>query len=334
MQTRPSELHRVARISLDETETWTLIDGSITLQHLLMLHADFLHRASDNKLTTCSLAQPPAIIADQSAECVLAVLDNQISSIMWSGLCSKPAVSIFVLCSDSHAALIRLGKHMAGEAHRSAELLSAQAHAAGDAGVLQLALSRPGSLKLFLHGRCSMHLYFAALSAMVKGLGLLSPMFCGMCLLHKGQNHSRLCALVEKQVSSKLSLTYSPSSPEEHAHNLQLLILLDEVDGFQARECNHEDWMDNFSIRRDARRRLLETCAKSSASWYLGAVSLCLRSAIHVGGLRFGSAVSWRFAVLRSTCPDAFGLRFVSAVLSLMLRSERVLLLLCKIAAI
>ena len=210
--------HTIMRIALDETETLVLVEKSNFSHHMLMLHLNVFFRAIDGSVTEHSVAVPPYIIEDQSTECVLDALQDRFGKLVFS---SGPTdcVKVIILNSDSHKALIRLGKHMTES------------------------LAGPSTRCITVHGRCQMHQYFSCLARMVKGFDLINGMFCATCLLHRGATMKGLQKAVHADIKRIIKLSYAPPREEDKAYNRALLTYLDQMDVYQTQEYPHVDYL-------------------------------------------------------------------------------------------
>ena len=152
-------LFRSFRLALDETETPVRIENECTFAHLLMMHGNlYVKTASAAKET--GVALPCVTIDNQSTECVMNAVDKIVGPLLWG---TDALVTTLVVNSDSHPALIKLAKLFAKKACDSVD------HLIGILGRVEFrkVLSHPRlrqgvMLKLSIHGRCVMHMYFAA----------------------------------------------------------------------------------------------------------------------------------------------------------------------------
>jgi hypothetical protein len=226
MDAMAADKHRIFRIAVDETETLVNVHGDISHQHLLMMHGDVFGR-SRHGVSAHSLCLPPAVIRDQSAETVWSAINHIVGTKLWHGS-EKPPVSIVILNSDSHAALVRLAKHLATLARDGARLACRH---------FEMFHSLP-MMRLSIHSRCQMHMFFAALGRLVRSVDALNPMFCGTVLLHKGSNMQTLRTHVRGSIAKRIAFTYDPPSIQDRLYNEYLVRLLDCADDLEYRECH------------------------------------------------------------------------------------------------
>lgn len=198
-----------------------------------MMHADVFQRFTDMAFQAFSLGVPPAIIEDQSAECVMTAVLARCGDFLWhSGQSSLPRKSVLVLNTDSHSALVRIAKHLAREANIAADRIQTRLSTFGGSFSLHT-----DSLHFTIHSRCQMHMFFACLAKMVRGFDILNNMFCATVLLHKSANMKSLRDKVKQRIRNRVRFAYAGPCAEDLAHNQMLVRLLDNVDRFHDEEC-------------------------------------------------------------------------------------------------
>ena len=210
-----SKKHSIARIALDETETSVLVRRSLFTHHLLMLHLNVFFRGRDGSVIEHSVAVPPCFLEDQSSECVLDALQHRFGRLMVPGGAANDDVdslSVIILNSDSHAALIRLAKYMTA------------------------ALAGTSKRCITVHSRCQMHQFFACLARMVRSFDLIDGMFCATCLLHRGGTMKALQKEVHADIKRVIKFSYTPPAEEDIAYNRTLLTYVDLMDAHQTKE--------------------------------------------------------------------------------------------------
>ena len=156
---------------------------------------------------------PPSILVNQSAESVLAAVEQKCSAFMWPAPGTLRA-AVLVLVSDSHKALVRLSMHFANACNAALP--------AGDVPVQEA--------HMFVHCRCMMHLGFASVTTMLRAMEIINGTYCATLLLRKGQSQTKLKQKVRLLIRERVQFAYHPPNETTLAANRSLLKMLDKVD--------------------------------------------------------------------------------------------------------
>jgi hypothetical protein len=109
----------------------------------------------------------PAIIADQTTECVATAINSRIGNdFLFNNGMKRPKRSQLIIGTDTHRALVRLAKHFAGQCMATADHIE---RTRIDENIpLAEILGRIG-LQLSTHARCMLHMLFACLARQAWG---------------------------------------------------------------------------------------------------------------------------------------------------------------------
>ena len=179
----------------------------------MLQHGLLLQRYRDGTKREHEVVIPPSILENQGAECVLAAVERRRGDVLWPGSpgCS---VSVLILGSDSHRALVRLATRWARSGHTT----------------LPADSLRVDRCRMFVHGRRVAHLGFAALATVLSMLDVMSGLFSATVLMHTGQSVQLLHKHVRQLIMAHVSFTYDPGDPADLEKNKFLVRLLGQVD--------------------------------------------------------------------------------------------------------
>jgi len=123
-------------------------------------------------------------------------------------------VSVLILGSDSHRALVRLAMCWARSGHIT----------------LPADSLRVDRCRMFVHGRRVAHLGFAALATVLEMLDVVNGLLSAKVLTHKGQSMQLLQKHVRQLIMARIRFTYDPGDPADLEKSKSLVRLLGQVD--------------------------------------------------------------------------------------------------------
>ena len=227
-------------LSIDETEQQIFVQGEHGTHHVMMLHSTVWQRSTNGKCFHEELALPPAVLSNTATPTLLSAVEMRTHGIFsQAGDASPGTQTVLVLQSDSALQMCKMAR-----------------------GYSQAATT--GAARMFIHARCMHHMFFASLSAMLKPLDQISPMFCATILLHKASHMSALRSNLKTLVYQKIRIVYEPPSAATQQYASAIMRLLDGVDDawLQEPEADVAPAVTSacMSKRREARQRLLQYC--------------------------------------------------------------------------
>lgn len=180
--------------------------GEMGSHHLMMLAGRLMTRAPGSGKQITDVMLPPAVLSDITARTIHAAMKARVHEYMPARAVpgSSLGLGVFILNTDSHSALKRVANHYAS-------------------------LAKSGDFPLMLHGRCMMHMFFAALVSMLSPMKLTNSMYCSTVLLHKGGNMRNLREQVRLHVARHLRVVYA-KPPDHRMRNSAVLRILDLLD--------------------------------------------------------------------------------------------------------
>jgi hypothetical protein len=199
-------------------------------------------RSLDGTVIKNDVAVAPVVIEDTTAESINAGIEERTGSLeLPTPVGETVRRPTKVLGSDSAKSLIRLATHYATEACRF------------------------HGKAMFIHGRCMMHMLWAALAAMLAVAGMTTAMFCATVLIRKGHNMKLLKQFKYEYLDEKLEVVFDwdPSFNASSAINRAWVELLDSADDMIAVDDNvlqEEARQQRKTKRKEARQKLLVAC--------------------------------------------------------------------------
>ena len=188
----------VLEISFDETEhelqAETLDMGAVSGPLSLgMIHCN-LSWYHDDTMERYPIILPPACLADQTAECLMALIKDRFP-VNIGDLAEKAKIFIIAIDSDSAPSCLKVGK--------------------GIAHLPQLLGIQTSNTQLTLHPGCLMHQTAMVAASPLKYMKILNNMFAAATWLRRGKNRM----LVKKEIkSAKVKPVFTEPRPSDIAY--------------------------------------------------------------------------------------------------------------------
>lgn len=200
----------VLKVTFDESEQLASIDDEAGIFSMMMVHVTIKQIFGDNHVKTHHIALPPAFVANTDAPTLLnAILTRLPAPLEW--LCRMCRVLWIMPGSDSARSCLKVGRHFAFLANAGKRNVGG--------GVMRL------SGTLSLHGRCLMHMLGVCAATLMTDLRVISPMFCGCCLLQKGGTRKMIKDTAHKCIQRGLEIVFDePDAPRDNQPYLRSVL--------------------------------------------------------------------------------------------------------------
>ena len=205
------------QVSFDTSEQFCDIEGDPGIYEMLMMHVDilFVGGALEGRKERVSIPVPPAFLYGcDASSCLNAILTRLPLSL--EQLLRRCRVLWFAMGTDSHRACLKIARHFRRKAR-----VEWRERPSGGRTFVGL---------FFTHGRCMQHILGNIVGDLLRLLGVLSPMFCGCCLLQKGGTKRHLKKIVHRQVDDIDIDVVNDAPPEHEAYLRALMRQMDHAD--------------------------------------------------------------------------------------------------------